>query len=42
MAVDGHLAKMEMQLCATASGKMELTSQQFSDILDDVLATNDK
>ncbi len=42
MAVDGHLAKMEMQLCATASGKMDLTSQQFSDILDDVLGTNDK
>jgi len=37
MAVDGHMASVEKQLCATASGKMELTSQQFSQILDEVL-----
>ncbi len=42
MAVDGHLAEMEMQLCATASGKMDFTSQQFSDILDEILGTQNK
>lgn len=37
MAIDGELAEMEKQLCATASGKMEFTNQQFSQILDEVL-----
>ena len=41
MAVDGHMAGVERDLCATASGKMEFTSQQFSQILDEVLGTTD-
>ena len=40
MAVDGHMADVEKDLCATASGKMEFTSHQFSQILDEVLGTN--
>ena len=37
MAVDGHLAEMEKKLCAKASGKMDFTTQQFNEILDDVI-----
>ena len=40
MAVDGHLAGVEKDLCATASGKMEFSGEQFSQILDEVLGTN--
>ena len=39
MAVDGHMAGVEKDLCATASGKMEFSSHQFSQILDEVLGT---
>ena len=42
MAVDGHLANMEKHLCATASGKMDLTSEQFTEILDEVLGLDKK
>lgn len=38
MAVDGELAEMEKRLCAHASGRMDLTTQQFSQILDEVIA----
>lgn len=38
IAVDGELAEMEKRLCAYASGKMDFTSQQFSQILDEVIA----
>lgn len=38
MAVDGELAEMEKHLCAQASGKMDLTTQQFAQILDEVIA----
>ncbi|MFK7766684.1 MAG: hypothetical protein AB8B55_05645 [Mariniblastus sp.] len=37
MAVDGEMADTEKRLCAYASGKMELTTQQFSQILDEVI-----
>ena len=36
MAVDGELADTEKQFCAFASAKMELTSEQFSEIVDDL------
>ena len=42
VAVDGHLADMEKHLCATASGKMDLTSEQFTEILDEVLGLDKK
>ena len=38
MAADGELAEMEKKLCAIASGRMDLTSQQFSQILDEVIS----
>jgi len=38
MAVDGELAEMEKKLCAIASGRMDLTSQQFNQILDEVIS----
>ncbi len=37
MATDGELADMEKRLCAYASGRMELTQQQFAQILDEVI-----
>ena len=37
MAVDGELADMEKKLCAYASGKMEFSSAQFAQILDEVI-----
>ena len=37
MAVDGDLAETEKRMCAYASGRMELTSQQFKQILDEVI-----
>ena len=37
MAVDGELNEMEKRLCATASARMDFTSQQFDAILEDVL-----
>ena len=36
MAVDGELADTEKQFCAFASAKMELTSEQFSEIVNDL------
>ncbi len=38
MAVDGDLAENEKRLCAQASAGMELTSQQFDEILGEVLS----
>ena len=38
MAVDGELAEMEKRLCAHASGRMDLTTQQFGQVLDEVIA----
>jgi uncharacterized tellurite resistance protein B-like protein len=38
MAVDGELAEMEKRICADASGRMDFTSQQFSQILDEVIS----
>ena len=37
MAVDGELAEMEKRVCAMASSKMEFTSQQFSELLNEVI-----
>jgi hypothetical protein len=38
MASDGELAETEKRLCAYASGQMEFSSAQFSQILDEVIA----
>lgn len=38
MAVDGEMAEMEKRLCAHASGRMEFTTAQFAQILDEVIA----
>lgn len=38
MAIDGELAEMEKRMCAQASGKMDFTTQQFGQILDEVIA----
>ena len=38
MAVDGELAEHEKALCAQASGGMDFTPQQFSQILDEVIS----
>ena len=38
MAIDGELAEVEKRLCAHASGRMDLTSKQFAEILDEVIA----
>ena len=38
MAIDGVRAEPEKRLCAVASGRMEFTSKQFSQILDEVIA----
>jgi uncharacterized tellurite resistance protein B-like protein len=37
MAVDGELNEMEKRLCATASARMDFTTQQFDEILEAVL-----
>jgi uncharacterized tellurite resistance protein B-like protein len=37
MAADGELADMEKAFCAQASGKMDFTSRQFNEILDEVI-----
>lgn len=42
MAVDGQLAAMEKQLCATASARMDFSTIEFKAILDKVLATSPK
>ncbi len=36
MAADGELAETEKQFCAFASAKMNLTSEQFNAIVDDL------
>jgi uncharacterized tellurite resistance protein B-like protein len=38
MAVDGELAEKEKRLCAQASAGMDFTSQQFDEILGEVLS----
>ena len=38
MAIDGELAETEKQFCAFASAKMELTSEQFIAIVEDLTA----
>ena len=42
MAIDGELAQVEKELCATASAKMELTSEEFTQILDSLLQNPDQ
>jgi uncharacterized tellurite resistance protein B-like protein len=37
IAVDGEMADTEKRLCATVSGRMDFTSQQFSEILNEVI-----
>ena len=37
MAADGELADLEKAICAEAAGKMDFTSQQFNEILDQVI-----
>ncbi len=37
MAADGELADLEKQLCAHASARMDFTSQQFGELLDQVI-----
>ncbi len=37
MAVDGELAEEEKSLCARASSKMDFTTQQFKEILNEVI-----
>ena len=37
MAADVELADLEKEICAHASGKMDFTSQQFNEILDEVI-----
>lgn len=37
MAVDGKMPEPEKRLCAQASGKMDFTSQQFNQILDEII-----
>jgi uncharacterized tellurite resistance protein B-like protein len=37
VAVDGELADLEKRICAHASSKMDFTSQQFNEILDQVI-----
>lgn len=38
IAVDGELAETEKRLCAYASGRMDFTTRQFTQILDEVIA----
>jgi uncharacterized tellurite resistance protein B-like protein len=37
MAADGELAETEKRLCAYASGRMNFTTHQFAQILDEVI-----
>ena len=37
MASDGELAESEKRICATVSAAMDFTSQEFNDILDQLL-----
>lgn len=37
MAIDGQINETEKSLCAAASGRMDFNSQQFSQILDEVI-----
>ena len=37
MAIDGDLAESEKNICATVSATMEFTSQEFNEILDQLL-----
>jgi uncharacterized tellurite resistance protein B-like protein len=37
MAVDGEIADTEKRMCATVSGRMDFTSLQFSEILNEVI-----
>lgn len=37
MAADGELAEVEKRLCATVSAHMDLSSEQFEQLLDHVL-----
>jgi len=37
MAADGELSEMEKRLCATASARMDFTSDQFDALLNEVL-----
>lgn len=37
MAADGELAESEKRLCARISGRMDFTTEQFRQILDEVL-----
>jgi uncharacterized tellurite resistance protein B-like protein len=37
MAIDGEMNETEKRLCAAASGNMDFTSQQFAQILDEVI-----
>ena len=39
MAADGELAEVEKRLCATVSAHMELSTQQFDELLDHILGT---
>ena len=40
MAVDGELAETEKQLCATAAAKMEISGEDFSRLIDELLERN--
>lgn len=41
MAADGELADLEKRLCAHASARMDFTSQQFGELLDEVINEGD-
>ena len=38
VAADGEISEMEKTLCAQASARMDFNSQQFNQILDEVIA----
>jgi len=38
MAADGEMAEMEKRMCAHASARMDFTTQQFRQILDEVIS----
>jgi uncharacterized tellurite resistance protein B-like protein len=40
MAADGEMAEVEKSLCARASSKMDLTTRQFQDIVDELIHKN--
>ena len=37
MAADGEMDEMEMRLCATASARMDFTTEQLNELLNDVI-----